>query len=108
MQAKTNHDPRRSVRLPVRVEAKLRVNGANYLIDLCVLLTEGFRFKCIYPIASGQRGVVKLATFKPMAANIMWVTGDEGGCKFERPLHPSVATAIAQRHPGLVEVTQTY
>ena len=94
-------DPRRSLRQSVRVEAKLRVGPTNFLIDLCDLSTEGFRFHCIYTITSGQRCVLKLDTFEPMGANIMWIANNEGGCRFERPLHPSVATAIAQRHPGL-------
>ena len=101
MQNQNKHDPRRSSRQSVRVEAKLRVGATNYLVDLCDISTDGFRFSCIYTISSGQRCVMKLDTFEPMGAQIMWVTGNEGGCRLERPLHPSVATAIAQRHPGL-------
>lgn len=102
MKAHPQRDPRKSLRQQVSVGAKLRIGGANYAVELCDLSIEGFRFRCIYTIAPGQRCVVKLETFESMGANIMWVVGDEGGCQFERPLHASVAAAIAQRHPGLL------
>ena len=94
---------RKSPRKSTNLVARLRVLSTPYEINILDLSATGFRFDSVYRFAEGSRCTLKMDTFETLGAQIVWVRGSVVGCLFERPLHPSVADAIAARHPGLID-----
>lgn len=92
---------RLTMRQRISVGAKLRVFRTSYDIIITDLSATGFRMESIYRFAEETRCTMKMDTFEPMGARVMWQALGTAGCKFERPLHPAVVDAIVARHPGL-------
>ena len=83
---------RRAERAPVKARARFREAGFNpFDVDLFDLSSTGFRMVTFSRPAIGKTIWVNLPGLQPLEAVIRRADGNNFGCEFTYPLHPSVA-----------------
>lgn len=86
---------RRSERAPVRARARFREPGFNpFDVELFDLSSTGFRMVTYARPQIGKNIWVNLPGLQPLEAIIRRAEGNDYGCEFVYPLHPSVATHL--------------
>lgn len=91
-------DGRRSQRGQVNARARFRQVGANpYEVELRDISATGFRMVTYTRPAIGTRIWVTLPGLQSMEAIVRRATGNEYGCEFVQPLHPSVAEYLQKQ-----------
>lgn len=90
--------PRRAERKPVQGTAALRRSGHNKVpVTLLDLSTHGFRIETFGGIIIGTPVWITLPGLASIEAKVVWARGDQAGCEFFRPLHPSVLEDVLRR-----------
>ena len=83
---------RRAERSPVRARARFREPGFNpFDVELYDLSSTGFRMVTFSRPQIGKAIWVSLPGLQPLEAIIRRADGNNYGCEFVHPLHPSVA-----------------
>lgn len=92
---KPDTNTRRAERAPVRARARFREPGFNpFDVELFDLSSTGFRMVTYSRPKIGTHIWVNLPSLQPLEAVIRRADGNEFGCEFLHPLHPSVATHL--------------
>ncbi|WP_338425627.1 PilZ domain-containing protein [Sphingopyxis kveilinensis] len=79
-------------RAPVRGRARYREPGLNpFDVELFDLSSTGFRMVTFFRPQLGKHIWVNLPGLQPLEAVVRRADGNNYGCEFVRPLHPSVA-----------------
>lgn len=90
--------PRQAERIAVRGTASLRRSGYNkVVVNLMDLSTAGFRIETFGGINVGIPVWITLPGLSSIEAQVVWARGDQVGCEFHTPLHPSVLEAVVRR-----------
>lgn len=90
-------------RTPVRANARFREPGFNpFDVELFDLSSTGFRMITFARPQIGKHIWVNLPGLQPLEAIVRRGEGNNYGCEFVSPLHPSVAEHLQMklRHPG--------
>lgn len=83
---------RRAERAPVTTRARFREAGFNpFDVELFDLSSTGFRMATFSRPEIGKHIWVSLPGLEPLEAIVRRADGNNFGCEFLRPLHPSVA-----------------
>lgn len=83
---------RRAERAPVRGRARFREPGFNpFEVELFDLSATGFRMTTYARSEIGTHIWVNLPGLQPLEAVVRRIEGNDLGCEFVHPLHPSVA-----------------
>jgi hypothetical protein len=83
---------RRAERAPVQARARFREPGFNpFDVELYDLSSTGFRMVTFSRPQIGKAIWVSLPGLQPLEAIIRRADGNNYGCEFTHPLHPSVA-----------------
>lgn len=91
-QKKTASHGRGAERAPVRARARFREPGFNpFDVELYDLSSTGFRMVTFARPQIGKTIWVNLPSLQPLEAVIRRADGNNYGCEFTHPLHPSVA-----------------
>jgi PilZ domain len=94
----TPAEERVAARCRVSIRANVREAGSTRIdIDVVDLSATGFRFESVYGFAIGARVFLSLPTLSPLEAVVAWRNRSSFGCRFVRPLYPSVFDMIAAR-----------
>ncbi|WP_374392447.1 PilZ domain-containing protein [Sphingopyxis sp.] len=89
---KTTTKGRRAERAPVQARARFREPGFNpFDVELYDLSSTGFRMVTFSRPQIGKAIWVSLPGLQPLEAIIRRADGNNYGCEFTHPLHPSVA-----------------
>jgi len=90
-------DGRKAERRIVNIAAALREDGARrHAVVLLDVSTGGFKCECPEPCEEGAEVWLKLPGFEAKRSRVVWTRGNEAGCEFETPLHPSeIETMVA-------------
>ena len=92
---KTASQARRAERAPVRARARFREPGFNpFDVELFDLSSTGFRMVTFSRPSIGKAIWVSLPGLQPLEAVIRRADGNNFGCEFVYPLHPSVAAHL--------------
>lgn len=92
---KTASQGRRAERAPVQARARFREPGFNpFDVELYDLSSTGFRMVTFARPAIGKNIWVSLPGLQPLEAVIRRADGNNHGCEFTHPLHPSVAAHL--------------
>lgn len=79
-------------RAPVRGRARYREPGLNpFDVELFDLSSTGFRMVTFFRPQIGKHIWVNLPGLQPLEAVVRRADGNNYGCEFVHPLHPSVA-----------------
>ncbi|BBB12360.1 PilZ domain-containing protein [Sphingopyxis sp. FD7] len=79
-------------RAPVRGRARYREPGLNpFDVELFDLSSTGFRMVTFFRPQLGKHIWVSLPGLQPLEAIVRRADGNDYGCEFVYPLHPSVA-----------------
>lgn len=82
-------------RAPVRGRARYREPGLNpFDVELFDLSSTGFRMVTFFRPQLGKHIWVNLPGLQPLEAVVRRADGNNYGCEFVRPLHPSVAAHL--------------
>jgi len=84
---------RRQVPVPVKVRRPGETWFRSKVADLSV---TGFRLQSFMKLQSGDSLWVMLPGFEGRRALVLWTSGHEAGCRFERPLHPAILDHIVR------------
>lgn len=88
-------DARRATRTAVRARARFREVGANpYEVELHDLSATGFRMQTYTRPAIGSHIWVTIPGLQSLEAIVRRHVGNDVGCEFVHPLHPSVAAHL--------------
>ena len=88
-------DTRRSQRVRIAARARFREVGANpYEVEIDDLSATGFRMISYTRPRTGTRIWVTLPGLQSLEAVVRRTQGNNHGCEFTQPLHPSVATHL--------------
>lgn len=91
----TASQARRAERAPICCRARLREPGFNpFDVELFDLSSTGFRMVTFARPQIGRTIWVSLPGLQPLEAIVRRRDGNDFGCEFLRPLHPSVATHL--------------
>jgi hypothetical protein len=83
-------DGRKAERRIVNLAAALREEGAkNVSIVIIDISIGGFKAELSEALEEGSEVWLKLPAFEAKRSKIIWMKGNEAGCEFETPLHPS-------------------
>lgn len=83
---------RRAERAPVRARARFREMGCNpFEVELYDLSSTGFRMVSFGRPQIGTHIWVSLPSLQSLEAVVRRIDGNNFGCEFVQPLHPSVA-----------------
>ncbi|MDO9367987.1 MAG: PilZ domain-containing protein [Sphingopyxis sp.] len=83
---------RRAERAPVQARARYREAGLNpFDVELFDLSSSGFRMVTFFRPQIGKNIWVNLPGLEPLEAIVRRADGNNYGCEFVHPLHPSVA-----------------
>ena len=86
---------RRAERTPVKARARYREPGLNpFDVELFDLSSTGFRMVTFFRPQLGKHIWVNLPGLQPLEAIVRRSDGNEYGCEFVHPLHPSVAAHL--------------
>jgi len=89
---KTASQGRRAERAPVRGHARFREPGFNpFDVELFDLSSTGFRMVTFFRPQIGKHIWINLPGLQPLEAVVRRADGNNYGCEFVLPLHPSVA-----------------
>ncbi|MES1984767.1 MAG: PilZ domain-containing protein [Pseudomonadota bacterium] len=81
----------------VLIDVKLRRPGETWFSSrIADLSATGFRVQTFVKLTVGMELWVMLPGFEGRKATVMWVRDHEGGCNFERPLHPAIFDHIVR------------
>lgn len=98
---KSTANGRGAERASVRAHARFREPGLNpYSVELYDLSSTGFRMNTFARPAIGKHIWVNLPGLQPLEAVVRRAEGNEIGCEFVQPLHPSVAKHLQIKHRG--------
>jgi hypothetical protein len=90
--SKSDQDTRRSQRAAIKARARFREAGANpYEVQIDDLSATGFRMISYTRPRTGTRIWVTLPGLQSLEAVVRRTEGNNHGCEFVLPLHPSVA-----------------
>lgn len=84
---------RRTATVPVRVRRPGETWFRSKVADLSV---TGFRLQSFMKLSGGDSLWVMLPGFEGRRALVLWTSGHEAGCRFERALHPAILDHIAR------------
>jgi PilZ domain len=88
-------DTRRSQRMRIAARARFREAGANpYEVEIDDLSATGFRMSSYTRPRAGTRIWVTLPGLQSLEAVVRRSEGNNHGCEFILPLHPSVAAHL--------------
>ncbi|MDX2209745.1 MAG: PilZ domain-containing protein [Sphingopyxis sp.] len=88
-------DTRRSKRVRITARARFREVGANpYEVEIDDLSATGFRMISYTRPRTGTRIWVTLPGLQSLEAVVRRTQGNNHGCEFTQPLHPSVAAHL--------------
>ena len=80
---------------PVRGRARYRETGLNpFDVELYDLSSTGFRMVTFFRPQLGKHIWVNLPGLQPLEAIVRRADGNNYGCEFVHPLHPSVAAHL--------------
>ena len=86
---------RRAERTPAKARARYREPGLNpFDVELFDLSSTGFRMVTFFRPQLGKHIWVNLPGLQPLEAIVRRSDGNEYGCEFVHPLHPSVAAHL--------------
>lgn len=86
---------RRAERAPVKARARYREPGLNpFDVELFDLSSTGFRMVTFFRPQLGKHIWVNLPGLQPLEAIVRRADGNDYGCEFVYPLHPSVAAHL--------------
>ena len=92
---KTASQGRRAARAPVSARARFREPGFNpFDVELFDLSSTGFRMVTFARPQVGKTIWVSLPGLHPLEAVVRRADGNDLGCEFIHPLHPSVAAHL--------------
>jgi hypothetical protein len=96
------HTPRRNPRSSVTVSVVIRHPKSVRRIhaELSDISPDGCRVQTTEPLKIGDHLVMSIEGLEPWPARIIWVSGEDRGAEFDRPLHPAVADHIARIYPS--------
>ncbi|MBL9068414.1 MAG: PilZ domain-containing protein [Sphingopyxis sp.] len=95
MRTKPTTQGRRSERAAVQARARFREPGLNpFDVDLFDLSSTGFRMVTSFRPDIGKHIWVNLPGLQPLEAVVRRAEGNNYGCEFVYPLHPSVAAHL--------------
>lgn len=95
------NDGRVAERATLRLRAGFRQRGDKRIhADILDLSTHGFRIQSPIALAKGATVWLSLPGFEAKPAQVAWFDGNQAGCKFESPFHPSVFERIVQVNGG--------
>ncbi len=85
-------EARKDDRAYIRIRnARIRqVAGKSIVADVRDLSRTGFRAEWPHGKNVGDRVWLTLPTLSPLAAQVVWTSGFEIGCKFETPMHAAI------------------
>ena len=92
------HRPRQNERKPILLVARCRRTlGATGNVSITDLTAEGC---CISGggLHVGQGVTIKPELFEALAGTVRWVSADEAGVEFDRPLYGAVAEHLQQEY----------
>lgn len=96
--SKPGPESRKSRRQPICARARFREVGANpYEVEIEDLSATGFRMTSYARPRVGTRIWVTLPGLQPLEAVVRRSEGNNHGCEFIHPLHPSVAEHLQAR-----------
>ena len=86
-----NQDPRRSARIVLSAEVKLRRAGqSGYRVKIHDVSPEGCKAEFVERPQMDEHVWVKFEGLDALGAIVCWVHGFEVGLEFENPIHPAV------------------
>lgn len=93
-------DGRKATRRIVNLAGALREEGSKKLAVVVLdISTGGFKCDTSEPCEEGGEVWLKLPGFEAKRSRVVWVRGNEAGCEFETPLHPSDLEAMVAPAP---------
>jgi hypothetical protein len=94
-------DARQELRVPVSLEGMM---GNSQLgrrkVELLDLSCLGCRVGSVLNLAIGSHVVITLPDLAPLGAQVRWVRQGNIGLRFDRALHPMVASRVRALSPG--------
>ncbi len=81
---------RKSNRLEFHAEVQFRKGRTRARVELVDISTHGARLSAVHVLRNGDRFWLKLPRIEPQEAMVGWSDEFIVGCRFVRPLHPSV------------------
>lgn len=88
-------------RRPVQIGVKVRRPGESWFASrISDLSINGFRLQSFMQLIVGADLWVMLPGFEGRRAQVLWTSGHEAGCVFERPLHPAILDHVVLTHMG--------
>lgn len=98
---KTPAAGRGAERAPVTARARFREPGLNpFDVELFDLSSTGFRMVTFFRPEIGKHIWVNLPGLQPLEAVVRRADGNNYGCEFVHPLHPSVAKHLQVKLRG--------
>lgn len=92
---RTPTSARGAERAPVQARARYREPGLNpFDVELFDLSSTGFRMVTFFRPQIGKHIWVSLPGLQPLEAIVRRADGNNYGCEFVHPLHPSVAAHL--------------
>lgn len=102
LNASDNHDPS-PTRLGRQVERRhyegavqFRKGHTRATVKIVDISTHGARLSAVHLLRQGDTFWLKLPLLEPQEATVAWVNEFIVGCRFVKPLHPSVLEAIVR------------
>jgi len=93
-------DGRKAERRIVNLAAALREAGArNNPVVVHDISVGGFKAAAPEPVEMGAEVWLKLPGFELKRSRVVWTNGNEVGCEFESPLHPSEIDLLVAPKP---------
>ena len=92
---------RMAERRPVQIDVKVRRPGESWVTSrISDLSVNGFRLQSFMQLIVGADLWITLPGFEGRRAQILWTSGHEAGCAFERPLHPAILDHVVRTYSG--------
>jgi len=93
-----NQDPRRSARIGLSAEIRLRRAGQNnYRVKILDVSVDGCKAEFVERPELDERVWVKFEGLESLEAIVCWVRGFEVGLEFESAIHPAVFDVLVSR-----------
>ena len=96
--ANPNQDPRRSARIGLSAEIKLRRAGqSGYRVKIHDVSVDGCKAEFVERPELNERVWVKFQGLEALEAIVCWVRGFEVGLEFENGIHPAVFELLVSK-----------
>jgi hypothetical protein len=97
-EAPKKHWPRRSERVAISAEAKMRRMGrANYSVNVYDLSPHGCKAEFVDRPAVDEHVLIKFNGLEIIEAEVCWLEDHHVGLRFEKAMHPAVFDLLAER-----------